>query len=87
MRKNRRLLWNQFYKIQDNFWTTHVKRKVKSFIWKVLNIVTFVRRSNLKNKRILWRHRLFHMNYDKIALVIYSFIKKKDIQKNYGCYY
>jgi hypothetical protein len=81
MYKYRRVLWNQFYKIQDNFWTTHVKRKVKSFIWKVLNIVTFLRRSNLNNKQILWKHKLFHMNYYKITLIIYSIIKKKRYPK------
>jgi hypothetical protein len=77
MKKYRKLLWSRFYQVPESFWTNNVKKKVKSFIWKVLNVINVVKRKKIGRKVFSWKYRLFTLNYDRIAKLVYSYIKKK----------
>lgn len=83
IKKYRKLLWNQFYQVPEAFWTNRIKKRIKSFIWKILNLRTFVKNQNsgYNRKFIYWKYRFFFLNYDRIASIIYRWIKKKRLPK------
>jgi hypothetical protein len=85
IKKYRKILWNQFYQVPSVFWTNRIKKKIKSFIWKILNLRTFVKNKNndYNRKVIRWKYRFFFLNYDRISSLLYRWIIKKRLPYNW----
>lgn len=75
-KKHRSKLWREFYKVPNTFWGNIIKKRVKSFIFKVLN--------KLRNGETSWKNKLYLKSYDEIVKSLYYYIlyrKRKKIKK------
>jgi hypothetical protein len=79
IKKQKKLLWNEFFQVPEYFWSFRVIRKIKSIIWRLFN-KKIVTRKGIK-KIIFLRRKFFYLNYDKITNFIFSNINKKKIPK------
>jgi hypothetical protein len=80
IRKKNSKLWKSFYNVPFFFWTPQKKKRIKSFIWRILNPVKQRKKIKFKYKRNK-KNRFFFMNYNRISSYIFYLLNRKFYKK------